>query len=201
MRPESELILGIRKRDERIFEEFVRRFQQVIYFTSLRMLNTHDEALDAAQEVFLKIWRSAEMLKKESTLKSWVYRVAINTCIDRLRERRRGESVKTYDNVIWLSIPAEGLSPQEIAQQAEEFSRLRKAMDELTQRQRSIFVLRHFQNLKLQEIAEILEIPIGTVKATLHQSLMKLRVLLVGAVQEEPSAVPQEGMLRKQSQE
>ncbi|MDX9755275.1 MAG: sigma-70 family RNA polymerase sigma factor [bacterium] len=188
MRPEAELIQGIRRRDERIFEEFVRRYQQVIYFTSLRMLNTHEEALDAAQEVFLKIWRSAEVPKHEGYLKSWVYRVTINACIDRLRERRRGEGTKTLDNVIWLSIPADGLTPLQIAQQAEEFTRLRRAMDELTQRQRSIFVLRHFQNLKLQEIADILEIPIGTVKATLHQALLKLRALLVGATQEAPEA-------------
>jgi RNA polymerase sigma-70 factor (ECF subfamily) len=56
-------------------------------------------------------------------------------------------------------------------------------MDELTKRQRSVFVLRHFQNLKMQEIAEILDMPLGTVKATLHQSFLKLRGLLVG---EEP---------------
>lgn len=180
MRPEEELIIGIRKKDSRFFEEFVLRYQQIVYFTALRMLGEHNEALDASQEVFLKIWRASTQIQKGMNLKAWVYRVTINACIDRLRERRRGEDTKTCDNVIWLTIPAPGLSPQEYLQQAEEFKRLKNALNELTQRQRSIFVLRHFQNLKVNEIAEILEIPLGTVKATLHQSLLKLRVLLSG---------------------
>ena len=181
MRSEDELIVGIRKNDARFFEEFVRRYQQIVYFTALRMLSEHNEALDASQEVFLKIWRAAAQLQKGMNLKGWVYRITINACIDRLRERRRGEDTKTYDNVIWLTLPSPGLSPQEYLQQAEEFKRLKNALNELTQRQRSIFVLRHFQNLKVGEIADILEIPEGTVKATLHQSLLKLRALLTGA--------------------
>lgn len=191
MRSEKELVKGLIKKDTRYFEEFARRYQHTVYFTSLRMLGEHHEALDASQEVFLKIWRSVAQLKKDGMLRSWVYRITINTCIDRLRERRRVRDRETTDNVIWLTLPAEGMSPQEYAQQAEEYRRLKQAMDGLTQRQRSIFVLRHFQNLKMQEIAEIMEVPLGTVKATLYQAFLKLKGMLMGesedkAVEERP---------------
>jgi RNA polymerase sigma-70 factor, ECF subfamily len=181
MRPEEELVQGIARRDSRIFEEFVRRYQHIVFFTSLRMLGENDEALDSSQEVFLKIWRSSVTARKIQNLKSWVYRVTINTCIDRLRERRRVDDLTTNDNVIWLTLPSQKMSPKEYASQLEEFKELKAAMNELTKRQRSVFVLRHFQNLKLQEISEIMEMPVGTVKSTLHQTLLKLRGLLTNS--------------------
>jgi RNA polymerase sigma-70 factor, ECF subfamily len=131
--------------------------------------------------VFLKIWRSSVTARKIQNLKSWVYRVTINTCIDRLRERRRVDDLTTNDNVIWLTLPSQKMSPKEYASQLEEFKELKAAMNELTKRQRSVFVLRHFQNLKLQEISEIMEMPVGTVKSTLHQTLLKLRGLLTNS--------------------
>ena len=180
MRPEEDLVRGIRKRDLGVFEEFVRRYQRRIYFTALRLVGERDEALDAAQEVFLKIWRFAPKMKKDIALRTWVYRVTVNTCIDRLRARLRYEKHTMHDNVIVLSAHDKALSPHEHARLAEELRELKRALDELTERQRAVFVLRHFQNLRIQEIADVLSTPVGTVKATLHQTLNKLRGLLSG---------------------
>ncbi|HPA46559.1 MAG TPA: sigma-70 family RNA polymerase sigma factor [bacterium] len=178
MRPENDLVRGIRNRDPGIFEEFVRRYQSQVYFTALRMVGERDDALDVAQEVFLKIWRFAPKLKGDVALKTWVYRVAVNTCIDRLRERGRHADHTARNNLILLAVPDQQMSPHEHARMAEELNRLRNALNELTERQRSVFVLRHFQNLRTGEIAEILSTPEGTIKATLYQTLQKLRGLL-----------------------
>jgi len=178
MRTEAELIAGMMRRDPGIFEEFVRRYQQRVYFTALRMMGERDEALDVAQEVFLKIWRFAARMKAESQLERWVYRITVNACIDRLRERRRFDPPSPQSNVILLSLLETGITPYEYAQQAQELLRIKQALGQLTERQRAVFVLRHFQNQKINEIADILSISVGAVKATLHQTLMKLRGLL-----------------------
>ncbi|MFH1738808.1 MAG: RNA polymerase sigma factor [bacterium] len=178
MRPEKDLVRGIRHRDPGIFEEFVRRYQKQVYFTALRLVGERDDALDAAQEVFLKIWRFAPKMKKDLELEGWVYRVTVNTCIDRLRDRLRHQKHTAHSNLIMLSVPDKGISPREHAKLAEELRQVKQALDELTERQRSIFVLRHFQNLRIHEIAEVMSTSVGTVKATLHQTLNKLRGLL-----------------------
>ncbi len=178
MRSETELIAGIRRQESGIFEEFVRRYQRQVFFTSLRLVGEHDDALDIAQEVFLKMWRFAPKLKKEVQLGRWVYRVTVNTCIDRLRQRTRIENKFVPNNLILLNVAEKGMGPREHARMAEELQVVKNALTQLTEKQRSVFVLRHFQNQKLVEISEILDMPLGTVKATLHQALYKLRGLL-----------------------
>ena len=175
---ENELIQGIRDKDPGVFEIFVRRFQQQVYYTALRMVSKHEDALDVAQEVFLKVWRFGPKLKKDVALDRWVYRVIVNTCIDRLRQRRHYETQTTSDNIILMSLPEKGVTPHEYAKQTEDLNQIKNALEKLTDRQRSIFVLRHFQNLKIREIADVIRAPVGTVKATLHQTLLKLRSLL-----------------------
>lgn len=178
MRSERELVQGIRKHDPGLFEEMVRLFQQKVYFTSLRMLGERDEALDASQEVFLKVWRFAPKLSEEIFLERWIYRVTVNTCIDRLRSMRIHEKKQTHDNLVILSIVESGMNPREYAKRMEDLSQVKQSLSELTDRQRAVFVLRHFQNLKMQEISDILSMPLGTVKATLHQTFCKLKGLI-----------------------
>ncbi len=178
MRSERDLVRGIKQRDPGIFEEFVRRYQQRIYFTALRMVGGRDDALDVAQEVFLKIWRFAPQLSDTVMLERWVYRVAVNTCLDRLRNRAVHEQRVTHDNLILLSLVEQGMNPRDYAKKVEDLNHVKNALAELTDRQRAIFILRHFQNLKIQDIAEILSTPVGTVKATLHQTFLKLRGIM-----------------------
>jgi len=185
MRSERDLVRGIKQRDPGIFEEFVRRYQQRIYFTALRLVGGRDDALDVAQEVFLKMWRFAPQLSETVMLERWVYRVAVNTCLDRLRHRIVHENRVTHDNLILLSLVEQGMNPRDYAKKAEELNQVKNALAELTDRQRAIFILRHFQNLKIQDIAEILATPVGTVKATLHQTFLKLRGILGISIVEE----------------
>ncbi len=178
MRTEQELVRGIQKRDPGIFEEFVRRFQPAVFFTSLRMLGERNEASDTAQEVFLKIWRFAPKLSDSVILDRWIYRVTINTCIDRMRSLRPHLRRQTGDNIVLFSVTEPGMNPREYAKRMEELNQVKEALGELSEKQRAVFVLRHFQNLKMQEISDILSIPVGTVKATLHQTFCKLKGLL-----------------------
>lgn len=80
MQSDSDLIQGIKARDPGAFEIYVRRFQRRVYFTALRMLGDREEALDASQEVFLKVWRFSPKMKSQVDLERWTYRIAINAC-------------------------------------------------------------------------------------------------------------------------
>jgi RNA polymerase sigma-70 factor, ECF subfamily len=186
MRSEQDLVEGVKQQDTGIFEEFVRRYQQRVYFTSLRMMGKREDALDAAQDVFLKIWKYAPKLQETVVLERWVYRVTINACIDRLRNRNAHDSHINKNNVLMFSLAEPGMNPRDYARRMEDLGNVRKAMDGLTERQRAIFVLRHFQNLKIKEIAEVMSMPLGTVKATLHQAFYKLKELLSDVVVEQP---------------
>ena len=119
MRSEEDLIRGVKNRDPGIFEEFVRRYQRQVYFTALRLVGDRDDALDAAQEVFLKVWRFAPKIKRGINFNSWIYRITVNTCIDRLRERLRCQKCSASDNLIVLSMPDKEASPRERAKMAE----------------------------------------------------------------------------------
>jgi RNA polymerase sigma-70 factor, ECF subfamily len=191
MRSEQELVRGIKKRDPGLFEEFVRLFQQRVFFTALRMLGERDEALDASQEVFLKVWRFGSKLSDSIPLERWIYRVTVNACIDRLRSLRIHEKKQTRNNLVVFSIAEPGMNPRDFAKRLEELDQVKEALNELTDRQRAVFVLRHFQNLKMQEISEILSMPLGTVKATLHQTFCKLKGLLQLAPGRSIDAAPE----------
>ncbi|MDP8243613.1 MAG: sigma-70 family RNA polymerase sigma factor [Candidatus Hinthialibacter antarcticus] len=177
MHSDDDLIRGIKARDPGSFEIYVRRFQRRVYFTALRMLGDREEALDASQEVFLKVWRFAPKLNVQFNLERWTYRIAINACIDRLRTLPRAE-IKVDEKIIDLARIDRSAGPAERAAQSEDWNELQLAMESLTEKQRAVFVLRHFQNLKMNEIAEAMGLSVGTVKATLHQTLKKLRGLL-----------------------
>lgn len=191
MRSEQELVRGIKRQDPGLFEEFVRLFQQRVFFTALRMLGDRNEALDASQEIFLKVWRFAPKISDSILLERWIYRVTVNACIDRLRSLRIHDKKQTHDNLIVFSIAEPGMNPRDYAKRIEELKQVKEALNELTDRQRAVFVLRHFQNLKMQEISEILTMPLGTVKATLHQTFFKLKGLLHREQSESIAAAPE----------
>ncbi|MBZ0258726.1 sigma-70 family RNA polymerase sigma factor, partial [bacterium] len=142
MQSDSDLIRGIKARDPGAFEIYVRRFQRRVYFTALRMLGDREEALDASQEVFLKVWRFSPKMNAQIDLERWTYRIAINACIDRLRTLPRAE-IKVEEKIIDLARIDRSAGPAERAQQSEDWRELRLAMQSLTEKQRAVFVLRH----------------------------------------------------------
>jgi len=176
---EEVMIARIRKGDRQAFDRFVIQYQGRVYYTALRMLHSHEDALDVSQDVFIKVWRNANTLKKGVKVYSWLYRITVNTCLDRIRWRKRHQTQPLSDQAV-ITIPEwrYETSPREKLREVMWEQRVRQALEQLPPRQKTVFVLRHYQNLKLREIAEILDKPLGTVKATLHHALLRLRDLL-----------------------
>jgi len=166
------------------FREWMTAEQRRIYLLCLRMLRSGDEADSATQDVFVKAYRALKRQKTQGNGNienpdKWLTRVAINTCVDRLRSRKwlfwRKRVSYEDEQAIFRSTPEKGLNQENVIHAMEINLRLAVALDKLSTRQRSVFVLRHQEGYSLEEIARILELDIGTVKAHMARAIQKLR--------------------------
>jgi RNA polymerase sigma-70 factor (ECF subfamily) len=169
--------------DLRDFGSWMTSEQRRIYLLCRRMLQDPDEADSATQDVFLKAYRALSKAPGEaSELDSpskWVTRIAVNTCLDRLRSKswkiwQRRPSVEDEEFIL-QSTP--GVDPDAeskmFATQIQQ--RLERALTKLSNRQRAVFSLRHYDAMALEEIADVLKLDVGTVKAHLFRAIAKLR--------------------------
>jgi RNA polymerase sigma-70 factor (ECF subfamily) len=158
--------------------------QRRIYGLCYHMLQDRDEADSATQDVFLKAYRALQKPGTEEPTEpaKWLTRIAVNTCLDRLRSRRwqfwrrraqANEEQDTLDHAVVLDPPADDWY---FATQIRE--RLGAAIARLSDRQRAVFTLRHYENLSMEEIAGVLGLDTGTVKAHMHRAVSKLRIEL-----------------------
>jgi RNA polymerase sigma-70 factor (ECF subfamily) len=162
------------------FEALMAEEQRRIYLLCLRMLRNRDEADSAAQDVFIKAYRALTRKRKETIgdPAKWLTRVAVNTCLDRLRSRRWlfWQKRVSYDDAeVSRFVIAIGPDQENSLLAREITRRLEMALEKLSIRQRSVFLLRHEEDYGLDEIAEILNIDTGTVKAHMARALKKLR--------------------------
>jgi RNA polymerase sigma-70 factor, ECF subfamily len=160
--------------------------QKRIYLLCLRMLRNSDEADSATQDVFVEAYRALERSDKSSIQEpaKWLTRVALNTCFDRLRSKRWmfwQQRISSQDEETILQLrPAAGLSP-EASLIAREIARtINKSLHKLSVRQRLVFLLRYDEDYSLDEIADVLKLDLGTVKAHMARALKKLREELRG---------------------
>ena len=168
--------------DEAAFDVLVERHYRRVYEFAYYFAHSVDDAYDIAQEVFLRVFRSLHRFHGESSFYTWVYRIASNAAIDHHRRRRsyarmdiaesadqRPESEAFASNE---PLPDANTMNEELAAQ------IRYAVQQLPEKQRQVFVLRHYEGLSLQEIADIVERELGTVKAHLFHATRKMRRLL-----------------------
>jgi RNA polymerase sigma-70 factor (ECF subfamily) len=154
--------------------------QRRIFLLCLRMLGDPDAADTATQDVFLKAYRSFEKQDGEiDDLTRWVTRIAVNTCLDKLRSRRwhfwRKRPNQEDEEVILAMAPSTGPDAEDKLYAQQIGARLQTAMERLSERQRAVFTLRHFEDLSLDEIATLLGLDVGTVKAHLARAIAKMR--------------------------
>ncbi len=160
--------------------------QTRIYLLCLKMLRNSDEADSATQDVFVEAYRALERSDGRAIQEpaKWLTRVALNSCCDRLRSRRwlfwqRRVSGEDQEAVLRLT-PASGLSPEDALMARETARRIGDSLHKLSARQRVIFLLRFDEGYTLAEIAEVLDLDPGTVKAHMARALKKLREELRG---------------------
>jgi RNA polymerase sigma-70 factor (ECF subfamily) len=169
--------------DQAAFHELVGRYKKKIYYLAYDITGDHQEAEDISQEVFMKMYRSLKTFRRDAKMSSWLYQITVNTSIDSLRKKssKPARSIDEFDpSFVQAELPAGGsgayaLNPVLTTESAQIQEHISEALKKISARERTVFVMRHYNDLKLHEIAEILNITIGTVKSLLFRAIKKLR--------------------------
>lgn len=181
---ERSLIKRLRERDERAFRELVREHGDRVFNITYRMLGNRHEAEDVAQEVFIAVFKQIESFREEAKFSTWLYRVAVNHCKNRIKylarrhDRDRDEldesSTKgaSGDGAIGSPPPA---APDRALAGAQLDHLLAEAINKLDDEQRLVVILRDVEELSIEEICAITDLPDGTVKSRLHRARLALR--------------------------
>lgn len=175
-----DLVERHRQGDARAFDEVHSRFFEMVYNLALRMSNEPEEAADLSQEIFLRVFRHLGGFAGRSSLKTWIYRIALNHCRGRLAGRHRWSFLRLFEEGEVTSEPLPDLSrgPAELAEAAEDGLRIEEGLRHLPVEFREAVVLRDLEELSYEEIAEILGIRIGTVRSRIARGRDRLRTWL-----------------------
>ena len=183
---DSALVAELRAGDECAYELLIQRFEQPVYNLVSRLVDDRADAADVTQEVFLKVFRKIGGFRAESSLKTWIYRIAVNEARNQRRwfMRHRGKEVglepaesNTQGPQDWLSDP--GRSPYQTAVDQETHALIEWALSKVSANYRAAVVLREVEGLSYEEISEVLEVSLGTVKSRILRGRESLRKHLV----------------------
>ena len=165
--------------DMQAFDEVYDRFGEMVYNLALRLAGNREEAADLTQEIFLRIYRHLGSFGGRSTLKTWVFRIAINHCRDRLSRHvptMQSIDADSTEGSVAIADPARG--PEELAVAADEGRRVMEGLARVPQVFREAVVLRDLEGLSYEEIAEVLGVRVGTVRSRIARGRDQLRSLL-----------------------
>jgi RNA polymerase sigma-70 factor (ECF subfamily) len=172
---DAEAIRACQRGEREAFSRLVERYQRDVYRLCYRYVNNHHDANDMAQETFLKAFRAIHSFRGDSAFSTWLYRIAVNTCLS-FRSARRPEQDPLDDSLADSKPPAS----EEI--EREERARLvRSAVSRLPEKQRATLILKIYHELTHEEVAAILGATVGTVKANLFHALANMRKNLAGS--------------------
>ncbi len=177
------LIKKCKRGEESAFSLLLDRYRTAIYNRCYRMVRNQEDARDLAQEVFIKVFSLLDRYDESYAFSSWLFRIATNHCIDYLRRNRlRFISLDVAGgpdgDEFELPLPDTGPTPDTVLQRKEALERLEEVIGDLPPHYRVITLLRHDQQLSYEEIAEVLSLPLGTVKARIHRARNQIQAML-----------------------
>ncbi|HQV30631.1 MAG TPA: RNA polymerase sigma factor [Calditrichia bacterium] len=178
---DTELVARLRQGDREAFRIFVKDHQQQVFYLALSLTGNKQDAEDLCQEVFLRAFKALARFRGESKLSTWLHRITVNQFLDHKRRKHMqtvslsGSENPGEDNMAEIRKLESASKTDEDAQRSELRHHIEQAMEQLTPRERSVFVLRHYQELPLREIGEMLEIAEGTVKALLYRAIRRMQ--------------------------
>jgi RNA polymerase sigma-70 factor (ECF subfamily) len=167
--------------DVSAFQDLVEQYKRKVYYLAYDMVGDHHEAEDVSQEVFIKVYRALKNFRRDAKMSSWIYQITVNSAIDFLRKRKAKPSVNLEDfDLIDIqdNPPGTGtavMNPERSAEASLLQGRIHQALVHVTPRERAVFVMRHYNDFQINEIADVLEVSSGTVKSLLFRALQKLR--------------------------
>ena len=177
--PEAELIKRCKNGDREAFNELFAQYESRVINIAYGMLSDRDDAYDAAQEVFIKVYKNISSFKENSSLSTWIYRITSNMCNDFLRKRMRSATTISIhaesDDDRGIELCDQSPLPEEYAEHNETQRAVRQAISELSPEYREIITLYDVEDMSYENIAEVLNCPVGTVKSRLNRARNALK--------------------------
>jgi RNA polymerase sigma-70 factor, ECF subfamily len=191
-REDDELVRRLRTGDEAAYEELLSRFQQPVYNLAYRLLNDPGDASDVVQEVFLKVFRNVSHFRRQSSLKTWIYRITVNEAHNQRRWffRHRSREVGLDDEpeqIHTRNVPDSERSPFDCTFDREKHELIEGALARINPLFREVVILRDVEDLSYEEIAEVLQISLGTVKSRILRGREALREELTARLEPQPA--------------
>jgi RNA polymerase sigma-70 factor (ECF subfamily) len=182
------LVQRARSGDERAFRQLVERYQKKVYAVALGMVKDREDAMDVVQEAFVKVHRSLDSFKSDATFYTWLYRITVNVCIDVIRRRGAGRTdAVEFDEQVAHDLGEANLGgvssqlgndPEKAVLQREVGEKIQAALEQIPEKHRAILLLRELDGLSYEELAQVLDIPKGTVMSRLFHARVKVQKLL-----------------------
>lgn len=157
------------------FNLLMEKYQEKVYWVVRRMVIEHEAANDIAQDTFVKVWKNLSSFKGDSKLYTWVYRIASNEALTHLRKKKRRFFLPIGDVEHELSSSLEA----DVYYSGDEIQlKLQKALLKLPEKQRLVFNMKYFEEMKFKDISEVLEVSVGSLKAQYHHAVKKIEKFL-----------------------
>lgn len=185
---DEELVARAREGDRTAFARLVERHSVSVFNLTLRMVGNREDAEEAAQDVFVRAFRSLDRFRGDSRFSTWLYRIAVNVSLSTTRRSRRDLTTTSLsesedDDGLPMQLPDPSADPAERFEQAEFKDQVRNMVAALPPIYSAVISMYHMQSLSYDEIAEALELPIGTVKARLFRARAALRKLIYRSIE------------------
>ena len=173
--PDEDLIHRCQSGDQLAFNQVVLKYRNRVMGIATRMLGDRVEAEDLAQDVFVKVYHGLQGFQGEALFSTWLYRIAANSCLNQIRKRKRESQVAVSADDPEPTISDGKSNPHTLLEKKELNSFLEKAIHALPQEQRMVLILRDIEGLTYEEIADSLELELGTVRSRLHRARLEVR--------------------------
>ena len=182
---QAQIITACQRGDPHAYEQLIRCYQTQVYSLAMRMLSNPEDAADVTQETFIRVFRTIDKFRGDASFSTWIYRVTSNLCLDWLRRRKR-QALSSDTPVSWEheTVPREmadnSPNPEDLVTTAELRQEIQSALSQLESYHRLAVILRDVQGLSYEEVAGILNLPLGTVKSRINRGRRQLRKILQG---------------------
>ncbi len=187
------LIARFQAGDEKSFDELVHRYERKIRLLCMQYLFDPQEVEDSTQEIFIKVYRSLHAFEPQAQFLTWLYRIAINHCLNVLRSKRRRKWLQPFSQlsddrtIRQLESQSSGHDPLQELERSERIQRVRSAISALPDDQRTAVILHRFEGLSYQQIAEVMGCSVSAVESRLHRAKFKLARLLENYFADHPN--------------
>ncbi len=172
------LVQQFKSGNEQAFNELVNRYREKAYNIAYRMVRNQEDALDLAQEAFIRAYKGLAKVKGKSKFYTWFYRILTNLCINFKSSKRLKNAISIDDENVTISLTAKTRSPLREMEQKELQAAIANAIQQLPKKQQVVFTLRYYEQLSHKEIANILGKSEGGIKANYFHAVKKLQLLL-----------------------